>query len=271
MFLLNRFIFCFFGLGFSLLVSSASAQMPLNVTYALYAGGFNVVDIHGTYDTANEAYAMTMDLETAGLLGRVAPWAGEIKSHGLNRAGGATPLEHSFKSTWRGEVETTTFNFGKDGALKSHIRTENDGKMVDKMPPQDVYADKPVDMLSALFRVMNTQGCENKIPAWDGKRRFDMVFKSQGEGLLKKTKYSAFEGKTEICTVEIKPVAGKWRDNPRGWMSIQGQAKDNGALPKLWFGSVRDDMPPIPVRFQIKTDYGTMIMHLKSFDGQPSL
>jgi len=245
---------------------SVYASTPLNVTYSLYAGGFNVVDIEGTYAVTPDSYAMTMDMQTTGMLGKLAPWSGVIQSNGLNKRENSTPLKHSFASTWRDETETTTFTFNNDGTLKSHIRIKSDGKTVNEMPPSDVYDGAPNDMLSALFRTMNQSSCASSQSVLDGKRKFDMVFKSKGEGFLKQSKYSVFEGKAEICEVEIVPVAGKWRDKPRGWMSIQGQAKDQGQLPRLWFGRVRDDMPPIPVRFQIKTDYGTMIMHLKSID-----
>ena len=98
----------------------------------------------------------------------------------------------------------------------------------------------------------------------DGKRRFDMVFKSKGDETLESNKYNRFKGRTEICEVEIVPVAGKWREKPRGWMNIQGQAKAQGQLPQMWFGKVRKDMPAVPVRMMIKTDYGTMLLHLKS-------
>ncbi len=245
---------------------TVGAVEPLKVTYGLYAGGFNVVEIDGTYTVTDTVYDLNMNLKTAGMLGTLAPWAGVLNSDGVNKGAQSTPLNHNFASTWRGDTENTVFVFNKDGTLKSHNRIKSDGEIIDKMPPDDVLVDTPTDMLSAMFRVMNNPTCETTQPALDGKRRFDMAFRSQGKSMVKKSKYSAFEGEAEICEVEIIPVAGKWREKKRGWMSIQEQAKDNGQLPRLWFGKVRDDMPPIPVRFQIKTNYGTMIMHLKDIN-----
>lgn len=238
------------------------AKEPLKVTYGLYASGFNVVDIEGTYDINNDTYDLTMDLKTRGMLGKLAPWSGVLKSNGLHNANEPTPLAHSFSSTWRTETEITAFTFDETGTLKSTKITE-DGSTTDQMPPSDVYKDNPTDILSAMFRAMSNTTCESTQPAFDKKRRFDMVFKSKGTDVMQQNKYSIYSGEAEICEVEIVPVAGKWREKPRGWMSIQGQAKDKGQLPRLWFGKVRDDMPPIPVRFLIKTNYGAMIMHLK--------
>jgi hypothetical protein len=244
----------------------AHASEILKVTYGIYASGFNVVDMTGTYTITDDAYDLKMDMETVGMLGSLAPWGGVIHSSGLNKKNQSTPLKHSFASTWRDKIETSTFTFNNDGVLQSYILEEDDGTIKDKMPAPEVHEGNPVDMLTALFRTMHEHTCESIQPALDGKRRFDMAFRSKGTEIREKSRYSIFEGEAEICEVEIIPVAGKWRDKPRGWMSIQGQAKENGQLPRLWFGKVRDDMPAIPVRFQIKTNYGTMLMHLKDIE-----
>ena len=245
----------------------AKAAEPLRVTYGLFASGFHVVDMTGTYDVTNDKYDLKMDLQTIGMLSSVAPWAGIINSNGINKGAQSTPLKHSFASTWQGETEITQFTFNKEGRLVSHSRKENDGTVVDKMPDVDVYSDNPTDMLSALFRAMSNDSCSGTYPALDGKRRFDMVFSSKGRQVMKPSSYSTFSGNAEMCEIEIKPVGGKWREKPRGWMSIQEQAKGNGQLPRIWFGKVRSDMPRIPVRFFIKTDYGAMVMHLKAVTG----
>lgn len=245
----------------------ASTPKPLKVSYGLYAGGFNVVDIQGTYTITNNTYDLNMDLKTVGMLGSLAPWGGVLNSNGHNKGAQSSPLNHSFKSIWRGKPETSTFTFNKDGSLKSYILVEDDGTVKDKMPDADVLTDNPIDMMSALYLAMNgANGCATTERVMDGKRSFDMAFRSKGQDKISANKYTVFDGNAEICEVEIIPVAGKWREKPRGWMSIQGQAKENGQLPRLWFGRVRDDMPPIPVRFFIKTNYGAMVMHLKSVD-----
>ncbi len=248
---------------FVFLNGSVMATEPLRVTYGLYTGGFNVVDIEGVYNVTGDNYDLSMDLKTTGLLGKLAPWSGEIKSVGYQKEGNIIPSEHSFSNTWRDDTQKTTFIFNTDGSLKSQIRIDEDGKITNNMPATDVYEGNPLDMLSALFQAMKQDTCAGTVMGFDKKRRFNMVFGHQDRVEMKKSKYSQFSGDAEICTVEIVPVAGRWRDKPRGWMSIQEQAKDNGQLPRMWFGKVRDDMPKIPIRFQIKTNYGTMIMHLK--------
>lgn len=249
-----------------LLFSTTAQAKELKVTYGLYTGGFNVVDIVGTYDITPDQYDLQMDLKTVGLLGSLAPWSGDIQSTGKIADKRAIPSSYVFENTWRDDTQTTQFTFNDEGHLTSYKRIKEDGRVENTMPTDEVYADHPLDLLSNVFQAMMDQSCAGTRPAFDRKRRFDMVFESQGKVTMEQSKYSAFSGDAEICTIEIVPVAGKWRDKPRGWMSIQGQAKENGQLPRLWFGKVDGNIPPIPVRFQIKTNYGTMIMHLKSID-----
>jgi len=248
-----------------LAMTPSHASDKLTVTYGIYTSGFNVVDIKGTYDISDTSYDLTMDMNTVGLLGTLAPWSGVIHSDGVfNKSGQATSQNYKFSATWRGETETSTMSFDKTGLLSSYRLEKSDGRVIDKMPANNVYDDLPNDILTSLLNVMmRPETCALIQKTFDGKRRFDMVFTSHGTEQRKPNNYSVYDGNTEICDIEILPVSGKWRDKPRGWMSVQQQAKKQGELPRLWFGKIRDDMPPIPVRFMIKTDYGTMIMHLK--------
>jgi len=240
------------------------AAEPLKVTYGIYAGGFHVMDMKGVYTLEDDYYHLEMDMETVGMLGAIAPWSGVIFSEGVNKGVESFPRRHEFIATWRGKDEITTFTFDESGALESYVLREDDGTVKEEMPDAEVMAGSPIDMLSALFRVMNNDTCEMTPVALDGKRSFEMVFTAIDEVMMEPSRYSAYAGPAEICEIEIVPVAGKWREKPRGWMSLQGQAKGKGQLPRLWFGKIRDDMPPIPVRFTIKTNYGSMLMHLKT-------
>ena len=243
------------------------AAEPLKVTYGIYAGGFHVMDMQGVYTIKDGTYHLKMDMETVGMLGTLAPWSGQIMTEGVDKGVQSIPQKHQFIATWRGEDEITTFTFDKNGTLTSYI-LEEEGKVKDEMPVAEVIAGNPVDMLTALFQVMNNDTCEMSPLAVDGKRSFKKVFTSKGKTIMEPSRYSVYSGEAEICEIEIVPVAGHWREKPRGWMSLQGQAKGKGQLPRLWFGRVREDMPPVPVRFTIKTDYGSMLMHLQDIDTQ---
>lgn len=68
----------------------------------------------------------------------------------------------------------------------------------------------------------------------------------------------------------MKPDQGKWRKKPRGWLSIQEQGRQKGALPTIWLGQMGADKTYIPVKIRVKTDYGTLFMHLTSYKTGPA-
>ena len=254
-----------FALLFLIFIGMHSAHAKsVTAIYGIYAGGFNVAEIEATYNVDDKDYSVKADLKTVGVLGSLAPWSGDIQTSGIVQKGTLIPQMHKFANTWRDETKISKFTFNQDGSLKDIKRIYEDGTEKDRTPAKDVLVGKPVDMLTAMLRATQGQTCAGKQPALDAKRRFDMVFTSKGESDLKKNRYSAFEGSAEICEVEIAPVAGKWREKPRGWMNIQDQAKTKGQLPRLWFAHVKENTPKIPVRMVIKTNYGAMVMHLKA-------
>lgn len=236
------------------------------VTYAMYTGGFDVVEIDGFFKRTGSAYEMEMLAFTKGLLGSLAPWKGELNSKGkVSKKGDYTPNYHRFSSWWRSKEERTTFLYDASGKFKSmELIEENGTKNTDPVDPELTSGTK--DMLTALAVMLDHYkkhgNCSVSVPSFDGKRKFNMVFKDTGDAEIKSGRYSIFAGKARTCTIEIVPVAGLWREKARGWMSVQDQGKKGNKLPKLWIAKPAENLPVIPVRFDVFTNYGSIVMHL---------
>ena len=159
--------------------------------------------------------------------------------------------------------------YKKDGTFDKLTITE-DGQ--DKSPGEieSQLTNQTIDMLAASMNVMaqakTSKKCEGTSEVFDGKRRFKLIFKDVGNETLIKTRYNIFDGNTAKCTVEIEPISGKWHEKPRGWLSIQEQGRQKGSLPTVWFGQVKANGLYVPVKVRVKTDYGTLFMHLKAVE-----
>src|SRR5690606_14417519 len=79
--------------------------------------------------------------------------------------------------------------------------------------------------------------------------------------------YNLYSGPAKRCTIEVQPAGGKWHDKPRGWFSIQEQGRNKGTMPTIWVASITPDMPAVPVKVMVKTDYGTLFLHLVGYEG----
>lgn len=255
----------------ALLLTIHSAHAKTDLTYKVFAGGVNAVEATMSVDENKGRYNLFFTAKTRGLLGKLAPWSGSFESDGwVKGIGDHQPQKHTSISVWKEEKEVKEYIYNNSGAFKK-LKITEDG--VDKSPGKidSKLTNNTIDLLAATMNVMDTAGtknkCEGTSEVFDGKRRFKLMFKPDGTEKLTKNRYNIYDGDAIKCTVEIKPISGKWHEKPRGWLSIQEQGRKKGSLPTIWLGKVKGSELYMPVKIRVKTEYGTLFMHLKSVKG----
>jgi hypothetical protein len=261
---------CFVAIAMNVANPAMAADKRI-MTYDVYAGGIHALDATLTISTNSKGYDVHLESKTHGLLGKLAPWSGVFQTQGQFAASGDIyPIEHISQSTWKKETESKTFIYDGKGNFKSYRVTEG-GKDTTPSNLDNSLTTETTDILSATLAMMRnfekTPECKGDKLVFDGDRNFYLQFKDTKTENLQKNKYNIFDGEALFCTVEIKPHKGKWRKKPRGWLSIQEQGRQQNALPLIWFGKADNDekSPYIPVKIRVKTNYGTLFMHLTSY------
>lgn len=249
-----------------ILIPMGAQAAPTRLTYEVYAGGIHVVQAHLDLDLNKSTYTASLFATTRGFLGRLVPWHGSFVSKGVYKGSdGYVVNSHKSLSSWKGSDDVAEYTYDKNGNFKSLKMTDN-GK--DKTPESvdPKLTRDTTDILTATLNMMNaaikTGTCENTSDIFDSRRRFKLKYARQGDAILKPTRYSFYQGPAMKCTAEVIPDGGAWKKKPRGWLSIQEQGRKKGTLPTLWIAKIAPDVPPVPVRIMIKTDYGTLFMHL---------
>ena len=239
--------------------------------YQLYIGGINAVE--ATLDVKmskkEDRYRLFMDAHTRGFLGKLVPWNGSFETYGWTLTSDTDkPEQHESISVWRKEREVKTYSYNKDGSFENYKITE-DGVDKTYKQPDDELVQGTIDAMTAALDVMRAvgekQSCEGSSEVFDGKRRFKLVFSHDADEELKQTDYNVYSGITARCIVEVQPMAGSWHKKPRGWLSIQEQGRAKGTLPTIWLASLEEGKPAVPVKLRIKTDYGTLFMHMTKY------
>ncbi len=242
-----------------------AAEAPHRLTYQVYAGGVHVIAADLDLSLTNKTYQADLNAQTRGFLGKLVPWRGSFATQGRGNHAHLMPIEHRSVSTWKEKDDTAIYRYDARGAFKS-LKLTDDG--VDKTPKNidPALTRQTVDILTATLRMMQNvdaaKACAGKSDVFDSRRRFTLAFAPQGVETLKPSKRSFYTGPAYKCTVEVTPKGGAWKKKPRGWLSIQEQGRKKGTLPTMWVARVQDDLPPVPVRIMMKTDYGTLFMHL---------
>lgn len=246
------------------------ASHAQTMTYEVYAGGINAVqaELDVIYQT-QERYRVALAAQTKGFLGKLVPWSGTFETNGWRKPDGTEQPElHKSTAIFDSEEDIKEYNYGKDGSFKS-LRVIEAGKDETPESLDDELVQGTTDALTATLNVMQSVAesgkCEGEDEVFDGKRRFKMVFRHVADDMLTPTEYNVYEGQAARCEVEVVPMTGEWHEKPRGWASIQEQGREKGSLPTFWLAKIDEQGPAVPVKLRVKTDYGTLFMHLVEY------
>ncbi len=257
--------------------TQADAPVLQEMIYEVYAGGIHAVQARLHVDVLQaKRYRLDLSAKTRGFLGSLIPWEGTFETNGwILKEETPQPEIHQSIAIWDDETEIKRYSYGKDGGFEGFLVTENNEDK-SPAPPAAELTQGTIDALTATLQVM--QGisagapCEGASDVFDGKRRFQLVFKHIEEVELKSSRYNIYEGPASKCEVEVVPVSGAWHKKPRGWLNIQEQGRERGSLPTIWMAKISDHGPAVPVKVRVKTEWGAMFAHLSAYkNGEKSI
>ncbi len=250
--------------------SSGDARRNHMVAYEVYAGGLHAMSIDMDMFMNPTDYRVQMKARPHGMIGKLLPWRGMYQVNGQIKDNTLQPKQQIQTSSWNLETDKTILNYNEKGQLIKAKRVElKDGETIrayeHAFTPE--MAANTVDLMTSVTvmfkKADEKETCNTSVPVFDGKRRFNMVFKQIGTSNLTANRFNAYQGTAIKCTVEIDPVAG-WQEKKRGYFRIQETSRANGSLPTIWLGRAYANGPMIPVRMEIKSEYGAILMHFKS-------
>lgn len=242
------------------------------MVYEVYAGGLHALQAKLDVDLRKkDRYSLVLQAHTRGFLGNIVPWEGTFETHGWTAGEEFQPELHKSETVWQDEEDIKEYLYNRDGSFKSLTITDPENPEGQKKNTEDEVTQGTIDTLTAALEVMQqiAEGgkCEGESEVFDGKRRFKQVFSQKDEEHLQSSRYNIYEGPAVECTVEVVPVNGEWHSKPRGWLSIQEQGRAKGTMPTVWFAQLEENGPAVPVKIRVKTDYGTLFMHLAEYRG----
>ncbi|HYD31845.1 MAG TPA: DUF3108 domain-containing protein [Azospirillaceae bacterium] len=248
---------------------SASPDGPispkaLKLGYGVYLGGVHILDATLRLDVTRDTYWVEVATKAEGFVARMMPWETRAESGGDVNATALHPQRHETMSRWRKKVRTVTLSYDGKGAVTTATKPPPAADDRDAVPERQRR--NTVDPLSGVLGVTHAvaagQGCNRAVPVFDGRRRYDLLFTETGRRDLAKTDYSVYAGPALLCRVAFKPIAGypKKRENSRFWQSGPG-----GRPPAdLWLAPVTAGGPPVPVRLETASVFGSILVHLRS-------
>jgi hypothetical protein len=182
----------------------AGGQMPASVD-AVYRIKFTALGEIGHFHFKSavngEAYALTAEakIDTA-----IFDYRGNMNSNGAVPARNPRPVDYKFsykQKTFLKKKKVKALNIAFDGGGVSKVtftpHDELSAKAVPVTPEQLKNALDPLSGVMALSLTDIAKPCSQKLPIYDGKQRFDLVFTPKGRS-----------GGDHVCGVRLVPISG---------------------------------------------------------------
>ncbi|MBY6263421.1 DUF3108 domain-containing protein [Azospirillum sp. 412522] len=236
---------------------------PVKATYRVFVGGVTALDVDATLELTGDRYRIAVSAVTGGTIGRLFSWRTESQSDGRVQGEDLLPASHRQTSQLRGEPRNVTLTYGPQGDVSTSVTPPPESDDREPVPPalQRGTLDPLTAVLDLLVAVGANERCDRSLPVFDGRRRYDMVFSEVGRRIVDPSRYSVFSGVAQQCRVTYKPVAGYARSTSGGRFWQRSGPADRPPV-DLWLAPVAAGSPPLPVRLETDSDFGSVVVHL---------
>jgi hypothetical protein len=238
--------------------TAAPAQVA-DLTYDVYVGGLHIYSFDVEMTLLADRYRMTAKGETRGMVGMVYTWNMNLAAEGVDSEGRMAPQRYQAESQWQSRQRRVDLGFTPDGRydLRQDPPPEPDpdieGGLPESLPKNTV---DPLTFAVAATRALQETGrCDQTIPVFDGQRRFDATVRHIGEATLEPNDYSVYQGPAVRCSLSINRISGFRK-------SVRAKQPRSTEPPTLWAATIREGLPPVPVRYEGEIPLGKIVIHL---------
>ena len=233
----------------------------LDLTYDVYLGGLHIFTFDVDMALQPDRYRVTAQGATQGMVGWLYEWQTKLAAEGLDRNGRIEPQRYDVESNWQGNLRTSQLGFAEGGRydLQQTPPPEPDPDIEGALP--ESLPDGTVDPLSlaiAASRALEQTGrCDQTVPVFDGRRRYDLTLTHIDAATLPPSEYSVYHGPAVRCSFSMKRISG-FR---KSWKTKR-QVDADASAPTIWIAPIREDLPPVPVRYDGAIALGNIVIHL---------
>jgi hypothetical protein len=191
--------------------ASASDPWPAEVQ-AIYKIPFNTFEIgQFSFNSSvhDHTYAITANAEISALLG-VVRWNGVTRVSGALTGNSPKPTGFAFDFQGGSKAGSVRMGFG-NGGVKSLDHTPPLIEPPGTVPLQPAHMRGVLDPLSAvlaLSRPRDGNPCHQRVPVFDGKVRFDLVFSFKEDAPIADAQRGTSTEMLRVCRVRVVPIAG---------------------------------------------------------------
>ena len=244
----------------------AAVKPAVELDYKIYIGGLEALAATATIGQDAAHYDIEIKAVTAGAVGRMMPWTVNIGSKGNVSGETLQPVEHAQKNNFQGKDRSVVLRYdGHGGFIDRKVLPDAQEDQRDEVP-----ADMTRDTLDIVSGVMaglrtvdRTGSCNSRVPVFDGRRRFDLVYSDAGHETLESSGVAIYAGDALKCAVKVEPVAGFWRKNQKKFFSRKVDGEDQVVPVEVYIARVGSAKVEVPVRIESTSPFGPLVLNLQ--------
>lgn len=200
-------LFCF------LLINASIARAGIvEHNFTAILGVFNASDTKFTYELTPKDYAIRSEVKTAGVFDTLYPFKAIYSTTGNLKGKDFETTSYKYQSQSRFTKRTKELVYNDKGEPIYRLSSKNDeSKRVEITP--DINNKDTTDLQTVFAKLAKQYNelkfCDSRMEVFDGKRRFDVIFKDEGQDTLSKNEYSPFSGNATKCSMYIDKLNSK--------------------------------------------------------------
>ena len=171
-------------------------------------GLFDACKTEFSYTLNKNNYKISSKITTNGFFNTVYPFEANYITSGTIKNSQMTTIDYNYESKSKSKKRSKKV-FYENGEPIYQITSKNGKEKKRKFKPSPTPADT-FDLQTVIAKItyqFNELGfCDSILKVYDGKRRFDVVFKDEGSENLTTDKHSFYNGPTAKCSMYIKKV-----------------------------------------------------------------
>jgi hypothetical protein len=244
----------------------APVKPAVALDYKIYIGGLEALSATATIGSDAAHYDIEIKAVTAGAIGRMMPWTVSIGSKGNVSGETLLPVEHAQTNNFQGKDRSVVLRYdGHGGFIDRKVLPDAQEDQRDEVPT-DMTRDT-LDIVSGVMAglraVDRTGSCTSRVPVFDGRRRFDLVYSDDGHETLEASGVAIYAGDALKCAVKVEPVAGFWRKNQKKFFSRKVNGEDQVVPIEVYIARVGSAKVEVPVRIESTSPFGPLVLNLQ--------
>lgn len=192
--------------------SAPARALTVEHDFTVILGVFNASDTHFRYSLTPNSYSVSSEVATAGIFDTLYPFKAVYSTTGRIKKKELETASYKYQSQSRFTKRTKELVYDDRGSPLYRLSSKNDKHK--KVSIDQSLNGKDTTDLQTIFAKLARQYnevkfCDSRMEVFDGKRRFDVIFKDEGEEKLTPDEYLKFSGSAIKCSMYIDKLNSK--------------------------------------------------------------